>query len=158
MTPQEAIEETRHLKGLFSFLSVEEMDWWKGRLQRFESPATVRRAVDRYAEKWTGHVDRGGLIAEIENEIRRHVRPRADPVKARAEADAHWAEVDRTLAALDPEQMERLRAVTLSGLPDASREIMAARDPARSRVLRAAMFERLKRARESRGGRASVAS
>src|SRR4051812_15582162 len=143
MTELEAIDEVAHLKGLFQKMPTEQMAWWKGRFTRYELRA-VRRAIDVFAERYSEHVDRAGLLTLIEQQQGKVYLPR-DPAKDRADADTHWAEVEATLARLKPEQFERLRQTALAGLPEQARAYLAAPTKPPGRMLRAVMYQRLKK-------------
>ena len=148
MTELEAIDEVAHLKGLFPLMPTTQMAWWKERFVRYELPA-VRRAIDLFAERYSEHVDRAGLLTLIDQQSAKKYIPR-DPAAEKTEADAHWAEVESTLAALTDEQREKLRAVALSTIAEPARAFLAGKGERPSRMLAAVMFKRLQDARAKR--------
>lgn len=155
MTRDEAIEEVGFLKGLFPMFTVEQGRYWLERLQQFPQPA-VRRAITRFADRHSDFVDRVGLLDLIHAEAKRAYAPK-DPAAERAAADAHWAEVEATLAALTLEQRDKLRAVALAAMPADARAFLEGRGERASRMLAAVMFKRLAEARAKRAVKAAPA-
>lgn len=151
MTETEVINHVARLKGLFPRITVEEEDFWDGRLEHFDS-AHVATAVARYAEKRSDTIDRPALLELIFNEQRREAQDNRAKIQdeQRMVAD-DWARIDAVIADCSDQDLGEIKKAALTAsrkLNDGAKALLAKMDPRKSKTLKWIIFQYLEQAKQ----------
>lgn len=156
MTDDEALDEIRHLKGLFTLVTKEQCVYWRDRFLNYEKSA-VSQAIERYADLYDGKdVDRQAFLSLIES-CAGHRDPKyvfdqerlaAINRKLAAESElamvnATHAKINQSLSGLSDSDLEELKGAVMLAKPDLAKFLQKS-DPKKSPMLRSLMAQHLR--------------